>query len=103
MNNTPKTAIPRHISLKKDQGLTLEWPNGRSSFYSVNYLRKWSPSADARKLREDMSKNPLTVLPDQFVSDGTPLTILNIEMVGHYAIKIYFSDSHDTGIYSWEY
>jgi len=25
------------------------------------------------------------------------------EPVGHYGINLFFSDGHDTGIYSWEY
>ena len=28
---------------------------------------------------------------------------MNIETVGHYAIRIAFDDLHDTGIYSWDY
>jgi DUF971 family protein len=32
-----------------------------------------------------------------------PITALNAELVGNYAIKIHFSDGHDTGIYSWDY
>ena len=29
--------------------------------------------------------------------------IVNLESVGNYAIKLSFSDGHDTGIYSWTY
>ena len=28
--------------------------------------------------------------------------ITAIELVGHYAIRIVFSDGHDTGMYSWD-
>lgn len=94
---------PRHLDIKRDRGLTVEWEDGSTSFYSVAYLRKWSPSAEARTLREQIAKNPLTVLPASAVSGGKPLTIVDAEFVGHYAIKIHFSDGHDTGLYSWEY
>jgi len=94
---------PRHLDIKRDRGLTVEWEDGSTSFYSVAYLRKWSPSAEARTLREQLASNPLAVLPASAVSDGKPLTIVNAEFVGHYAIKIHFSDGHDTGLYSWEY
>lgn len=60
-----------------------------------------SPSADARDLRERMAANPLTVLPAS--SSGAPLTAVDAELVGRYAIRIRFSDGHDTGIYSWRY
>jgi DUF971 family protein len=61
-----------------------------------------SPSADMRQLREEMAKNPLTVLPSKSSSAG-PLTVVSAELVGNYALKITFSDGHDTGIYSWQY
>ena len=94
---------PKHLDLKKDKGLTVEWPDGRVSFYTVAYLRRMSPSADARMLREQMASNPLTVLPASAISDQTPLTATGAELVGNYALKIIFSDGHDTGIYSWAY
>ena len=31
------------------------------------------------------------------------VSIDKIEPVGNYAIKIFFSDGHDTGLYSWQY
>ncbi len=31
------------------------------------------------------------------------VTIVEVEQVGHYAIRPKFSDGHDTGIYSWDY
>jgi DUF971 family protein len=55
-----------------------------------------------RGLREEMSKNRLTVLPAGMVRSG-PLTAESAELVGNYALKIRFSDGHDTGIYSWSY
>lgn len=94
---------PRHLDVKKDRGLTVKWADESSSFYSVAYLRKMSPSAEARKLREELASNPLAILPTAAISDGRPLLIVDAELVGHYAIKITFSDGHDTGLYSWEY
>jgi DUF971 family protein len=31
------------------------------------------------------------------------VAIVNIEPVGHYAVRLVFDDGHDTGLYSWEY
>ncbi|HLD10429.1 MAG TPA: gamma-butyrobetaine hydroxylase-like domain-containing protein, partial [Methylophilaceae bacterium] len=31
------------------------------------------------------------------------VNITNIEPVGNYAVKLTFSDGHDTGLYSWDY
>jgi DUF971 family protein len=91
---------PKSIDLKKDRGLTIEWPDGSTSYYSISYLRRMSPSADVKQLREEMQKNPLTVLPPGL---SGPLVAVDAELVGHYAIRIRFSDGHDTGIYSWRY
>jgi DUF971 family protein len=94
---------PTHIDLKKDEGLTLTWADGRSDFLPVAFLRRMSPSAEAKHLREEMAKNPLTVLPASASKQFGPLTALGVEFVGNYALRIRFSDGHDTGIYSWQY
>jgi DUF971 family protein len=96
-------AKPVHLDLARERGLTVEWTDGRRSFYPVAYLRKMSPSADARQLREEMASNPLTVLPPSVANHEGPLVAVDAEMVGNYAIRIRFSDGHDTGLYSWEY
>lgn len=92
---------PTALDLKRDASLTVTWQDGTTSIYPVAYLRKMSPSADARVLREEMQKNPLTVLPGG--GSDQPLTVENAELVGNYAIRLIFSDGHDTGIYSWRY
>lgn len=94
---------PRHIDLKKDQGLTVEWQDGHRDFFPIAFLRRMSPSAETKHLREEMARNPLTVLPASTSSSGGPLTALGADLVGNYALRIRFSDGHDTGIYSWQY
>lgn len=99
----PPPAQPARLDLKKDRGLTVEWADGTTSFYPVALLRRMSPSAEMRELRDQMKKNPLTVLPPTAARPSGPLTATDAELVGHYGIKIRFSDGHDTGIYSWAY
>jgi DUF971 family protein len=94
---------PRQIDLKKDRGLTIEWDDGATSYYSIAYLRKMSPSAEVRELRQQQKRNPLTVLPASAARQQGPLVAEDAELVGNYAIRIRFSDGHSTGIYSWEY
>lgn len=95
-------AKPKHLDLKKTEGLTITWADDTTTFYPIGYLRKMSPSADQRELRQEMERNPLTVLPASAAGDA-PITAESAELVGHYAIRIRFSDGHDTGIYSWAY
>ena len=92
---------PEHIDLKKDRGLTILWNDGSSSYFSIPYLRRMSPSADMRELRKESQRNPLTVLPSSPAS-GT-VTATDAELVGNYGLKITFSDGHASGIYSWNY
>lgn len=93
---------PHHLDLERTKGLTIEWADGTRVFYPIAYLRRMSPSADAKALREQMASNPLTVLPASAASNA-PLVAVSAELVGRYAIRIRFSDGHDTGIYSWRY
>ena len=90
---------PASLDLKKDRGLTVEWADGATSYFTIAYLRRMSPSADMRQLRDEMARNPLTVLPD----GPAQVVAVDAELVGNYAIRIRFSDGHDTGIFSWSY
>lgn len=95
---------PRKLDLVKDKGLHVEWPDGRVSYYTIAYLRRMSPSAESRQLREEMARNPLTVLPSGGApASSSPLLAESAEFVGNYALRIRFSDGHDTGIYSFAY
>jgi DUF971 family protein len=94
---------PTNLDLKKDRGLTIQWADGAASYYSIAYLRRMSPSADMKQLRDEMMTNPLTVLNPRGGSATGPLVAASAELVGNYAIKIVFSDGHASGIYSWAY
>ncbi|MEO1236149.1 MAG: DUF971 domain-containing protein [Planctomycetota bacterium] len=100
------SATPRSLDLKKDEALTVVWSDGRTSVYPIKFLRQMSPSAEARALREEMAKNPLTVLPAEKAdgpSDGRPFRAEGAELVGNYALRVRFSDGHHTGLYTWPY
>jgi DUF971 family protein len=97
----PVDPRPAHIDLVRDEALTITWEDGVTSRYPVALLRRMSPSADQRQLREEMASNPLTVLPAR--TFDAPIRAESIELVGNYALRIRFSDGHDTGIYSWRY
>ena len=100
-----EAAQPVSLDLQKETALTVKWNDGRVSTYPVAYLRKMSPSAEARQLREEIARNPLTVLPGNAGSAGEakPFAATGAEFVGRYALRIEFSDGHRTGIYTWPY
>ncbi|MSR44759.1 MAG: DUF971 domain-containing protein [Phycisphaerales bacterium] len=92
---------PEHLELRKREGLVIRWRGGETSFFPLTFLRRMSPSADARAIREALAANPLTVIPTS--SGHAPLEALTAELVGNYALRIRFNDGHDTGLYSWKY
>ncbi len=93
--------IPAKLSLKRDTALTITWSDGREVVYPVAYLRAQCPCASCKQLRESQRKTRLTVLPANFASG--PVSVVNAEMVGNYALRIDWSDNHGSGIYSFAY
>ncbi len=61
---------------------------------AAEYLRVFSPSAEVQGHS-----------PEQAVlQHGKKMVMVrDIETQGNYAIKLVFSDGHDSGIYSWQY
>jgi len=94
------TTPPKHIDLRRDTGLQIEWTDGSTVFYPIDFLRRMSPSADSKALRDELDQNPLAILPS---ANQSTLTIMDAELVGNYAIRFTFSDGHTAGIYSWSY
>ena len=58
------------------------------------YLRVFSPSAEVKG--HGPGQEVLQV-------DKEQVNIVAIEPVGHYAVRLIFSDSHNSGLYSWDY
>jgi DUF971 family protein len=97
------TTPPTNLDLKKDRGLTIEWADGSTSYYPITLLRRLSPSADMKQLRDEIERNPLTILNPRGETTTGPVVATEAELVGNYAIRITFSDGHSSGIYSWSY
>ena len=76
------------------QKLNILFNDNYESEISAELLRIESPSAE---VQGHSKKEKITPLNKNNVS------IVNIEKVGNYAIRIIFDDGHDTGIYSWSY
>ena len=92
MMNAPK---PLKIELHtKSQTLELVYSDTESYQLSGEYLRVYSPSAEVKGHG-----------PGQGVlqTGKIDVTINLIQLVGNYAIQLFFSDGHDSGIYTWSY
>ncbi|MBM3569921.1 MAG: DUF971 domain-containing protein [Alphaproteobacteria bacterium] len=91
------TEAPTPTELRLDKAaktLTVEFSDGASFVLPAEYLRVRSPSAEVRGHGPGQE---VTVAGRRHVG------IMNLEPVGHYAVRILFDDLHDTGIYSWDY
>ena len=88
------TPIPAEIKLhQKSRILELGYENGERFELSFEFLRVFTPSAEARG--HGVGQETLQV-------GKRDVNILGIEPIGNYAIKPVFSDGHDTGLYSWD-
>tara|TARA_B100000676_G_scaffold277028_1_gene298371 strand:+ start:84 stop:383 length:300 start_codon:yes stop_codon:yes gene_type:complete len=85
--------IPNSVKLSSDKkSLQIAYDNEKFLILSSSFLRAYTPSAE--------NKKNLTS-PD--INKFSEVSIKKIEKVGNYAIRISFSDGHNTGIYSWDF
>jgi DUF971 family protein len=90
-----KSPRPSDITLHQQSNmLDVTFDDGTRFSMPVEYLRVYSPSAEVRG--HGPGQEVLQV-------GKRNVGVTAIEPVGMYAVKLVFSDGHDTGIYSWEY
>lgn len=90
--NAPR---PTEINLHQQSRMfEIVFDDGKRFSMPCEYLRVFSPSAEVRGHG-----------PGQEVLQAgkREVNISAIEPVGVYAVKLVFTDGHDTGIYSWDY
>ena len=85
---------PTEIKLHQaSRMLEITYADGKTFSLPCEFLRVHSPSAEVRGHG-----------PGQEVlqTGKQDVAITRIEPVGTYAVQLFFSDGHDTGIYSWD-
>ena len=88
-------AWPVEIRLARDRRtLQVTFDDGSAFSLSAELLRVTSPSAEVQGHSEAQRKT---------VGGKRNVTILSVDPVGNYAVKIGFDDMHSTGIFSWDY
>lgn len=94
MTPTPATVWPEEIRLSKAKdSLFVKFDNGYETRLTAELLRVESPSAEVQGHGSGQKTTP---------AGKANVTIAAIEPVGNYAIRISFSDGHDTGLFSWD-
>ena len=88
-------AWPVEIRLPKDRrSLRVAFDDGRAFDLPAELLRVTSPSAEVQGHSEAERKT---------VGGKRNVTILSVDPVGNYAVRLGFDDMHSTGIYSWAF
>jgi DUF971 family protein len=93
----PASRMPHPTEIKlhqKSRVLEVGFDDGKVFSLSCELLRVYSPSAEVRG--HGAGQEVLQVGKAQ-------VEITAIEPVGNYAVRLIFSDGHDTGLYSWDY
>lgn len=85
---------PTDIKLRKSERLLeIAFDDGACFRLEAEYLRVESPSAEVQGHGTGQKKT---------VPGKAMVGIAGVEPVGNYALRIIFSDGHDTGLYTWE-
>ena len=79
---------------KKTKVLELRFNDGQQFTLPCELLRVYSPSAEVQGHGPGQATRP---------TGKENVVIENIEPVGHYAVKLIFSDGHNSGLYTWSY
>ncbi|UCH49618.1 MAG: DUF971 domain-containing protein [Betaproteobacteria bacterium] len=74
--------------------LEIAFDDGKRFSLPCEFLRVLSPSAEVRGHG---------VGQEVLQTGKREVNIVAVEPVGNYAVKLVFSDGHDSGLYSWDY
>jgi len=86
--------IPSEITLhQKSRRLELAYADGQRFLLDFEYLRVFTPSAEARGHGPGQ---------ETLQTGKRNVAIMRIEPVGTYALRFVYSDGHDSGLYSWD-
>ena len=86
---------PTEVRLSKDRRtLSIVFDDGAAYDLPAELLRVMSPSAEVQGHSEAERKT---------VGGKRNVSIIKVDGVGNYAVRIGFDDMHDSGIYSWAF
>ncbi|MCL4857772.1 MAG: DUF971 domain-containing protein [Caldilineaceae bacterium] len=91
---------PKEITVDRNAGLLrMTWADDHASEYPLRWLRANCPCATCREERRAavMNTDPLRL----HTGPAPSTTIAGAELVGNYAVRLRWSDGHDTGIFAF--
>jgi DUF971 family protein len=89
---------PEHIAISKSKGIKIDWKDQHHSQYPLAYLRDECPCATCTEPQKSNYSGS-----ELFPMYKPVLRMLDVEPIGSYAVRISWSDGHNTGIYSFDH
>lgn len=91
---------PSEVEVRNREGeLYIQWKDGHESMYPLFGLRKNCPCVECRGGHSKMDSFDKSLFkveaPQHFEIEGA-------KQIGNHAIRFYWSDGHNTGMYQWE-
>jgi DUF971 family protein len=95
--DSPQPQAPRLLErLPQARALRIAWADGQHA--ELPYLKLRAQCMCARCVDEITGQRIVDV--EGLDAD---VAVLELQLVGNYAVKIRWSDGHDTGLYTWEH
>jgi DUF971 family protein len=108
--DTRKKPANVKIHVSTGAGVDITWSDGHASHYDFIYLRENCPCATCN---DERAKKAAEIPAPAGTTGPAPSSVLPMykpkpgargaQAIGHYAIKLEFTDGHSTGIYAFDY
>ena len=86
--------VPEQVKLEKASNQLLLAYANESFTLDAEYLRVYSPSAEVRGHGGEQAVLQV---------GKKHVRLIDLSVVGNYALKLVFDDGHDSGLYTWNY
>jgi len=98
-------STPKKIKLAGENNtVAVDWSDGHRSLYPYQYLREKCPCATCTDAPDTSTAKTVPSLGSMVLPMlQKALKPERAELVGRYAVQIYWSDGHSTGIYGFDY
>ena len=83
-------------AIRTDRVFEIAWPNGPSARVPFRFLRGRCPCATCVDEFTNERKVDVADVPEL-------IDVESMTMAGNYAVKITWSDQHDSGLYTWDH
>jgi ATP-binding protein involved in chromosome partitioning len=88
---------PLKVKVRDKEFLDITWDNGKENSLKLSNLRNQCPCALCNAEKDEWSPSYIPLYTRE------QLNIVQIKVVGTYALGIEWEDGHNTGIYDYEY